>query len=134
MWKEYDTTQQDVKPLYGDIRTKLRKGGFGLDEIERIKSLISDDSRVLIVGSHIGSLVIPISRHCKEIVAIEANPKTYELLSLNLRMNNIENVVSHNIAASEKTEIITFLQKSTLFLSPQCKTISLNKVVNYSTP
>ena len=97
-----------VDPEDLEVGEKLRKGGFGLDEIERIKSLISDDSRVLIVGSHIGSLVIPISRHCKEVVAIEANPKTYELLSLNLRMNNIENVVSHNIAASEKTEIITF--------------------------
>lgn len=97
-----------VDPEDLEVGEKLRKGGFGLDEIKRIKSLISDDSRVLIVGSHIGSLVIPISRHCKEVVAIEANPKTYELLSLNLRLNNIENVVSHNIAASEKTEIITF--------------------------
>ncbi|MGB1817996.1 MAG: FkbM family methyltransferase [Candidatus Poseidoniaceae archaeon] len=97
-----------VDPEDLEVGEKLRKGGFGLDEIERIKSLISDDSRVLIVGSHIGSLVIPISRHCKEVVAIEANPKTYELLTLNLRLNDIENVVSHNIAASEKTEIITF--------------------------
>ena len=97
-----------VDPEDLEVGEKLRKGGFGLDEIKRIKSLISDDSRVLIVGSHIGSLVIPISRHCKEVVAIEANPKTYELLSLNLRLNNIENVVSHNIAASEKTEVITF--------------------------
>jgi len=101
-----------VDPEDLEVGEKLRKGGFGLDEIERIKSLISDDSRVLIVGSHIGSLVIPISRHCKEVVAIEANPKTYELLSLNLRLNNIENVVSHNIAASEKTEIITFFLNS----------------------
>ena len=97
-----------VDPEDLEVGEKLRKGGFGLDEIERIKSLISNDSRVLIVGSHIGSLVIPISRHCNEVVAIEANPKTYELLSLNLRLNDIENVVSHNIAASEKTEIITF--------------------------
>jgi FkbM family methyltransferase len=97
-----------VDPEDLEVGEKLRKGGFGLDEIERIKSLISDDSRVLIVGSHIGSLAIPISRHCKEVVAIEANPKTYELLTLNLRLNDIENVVSHNIAASEKTEIITF--------------------------
>ncbi|MAN06916.1 MAG: hypothetical protein CL987_02685 [Euryarchaeota archaeon] len=101
-----------VDPEDLEVGEKLRKGGFGLDEIERIKSLISDDSRVLIVGSHIGSLVIPISRHCKEVVAIEANPKTYELLSLNLRLNDIENVVSHNIAASEKTEIITFFLNS----------------------
>ena len=97
-----------VDPEDLEVGEKLRKGGFGLDEIERIKSLISDDSRVLIVGSHIGSLVIPISRHYKEVIAIEANPKTYELLSLNLRLNDIENVVSHNIAASEKAEIITF--------------------------
>ena len=97
-----------VDPEDLEVGEKLRKGGFGLDEIERIKSLISDDSRVLIVGSHIGSLVIPVSRHCKEVVAIEANPKTYELLSLNLRLNDIKNVISHNIAASEKTETITF--------------------------
>ena len=95
-WKVYDESDLayihiTVDPEDLEVGEKLRKGGFGLDEIERIKSLISDDSRVLIVGSHIGSLVIPVSRHCKEVVAIEANPKTYELLSLNLRLNDIKN-------------------------------------------
>ena len=32
------------------------------------------------------------------------------------------------------TEIITFLPENAIFLSPQCKTIGLNQVTNYSTP
>ena len=35
-----------VDPEDLEVGEKLRKGGFGLDEIERIKSLISDESNI----------------------------------------------------------------------------------------
>ena len=78
------TTSQNgifaVDPEDLEVGQKLRAGGFGLEEIARLKKYIDHDSNVLIVGTHIGSLAIPLSKHCKEITAIEANPKTYELL------------------------------------------------------
>jgi tRNA G37 N-methylase Trm5 len=44
-------------------------------------------SDVLIVGAHIGTLAIPISRLAKHVDAIEANPETFKFLSLNVAMN-----------------------------------------------
>ena len=64
---------------YG-VGRHLRKGKFALDEIERIKQFITTKSNILSVGSHIGSLVVPLSKICNQVVAIEANPKTYNLL------------------------------------------------------
>ena len=89
---------------------KLRMDGkYGLEEIEKIKHHITLDSRVLFVGAHIGTLVIPISKLCKKVVAIEANPDTYELLERNIALNSVSNCQAFNIAASDKYENIEFL-------------------------
>lgn len=84
-------------------------GKYGVDEIERLKRHLTLDSRVLIVGAHVGTLVIPISKLCKEVVAIEANPVTYDLLVTNLMLNSVSNCRAINIAANDKDENIEFL-------------------------
>jgi FkbM family methyltransferase len=77
--------------------------------VERLKSFINKDSKVLIVGTHIGALAIPLSKHCKEITAIEANPNTFELLEINLHLNQAENITPHNIFANDSHEKVEFL-------------------------
>ena len=98
-----------VDPRDLEVGFKLRKfGSYGLDEVSRINELTTSSSNVLIVGAHIGSIVIPISNHCKNVVGIEANPNNYSLLETNLHLNKSENITIHNIAASSKTETIEF--------------------------
>ena len=98
-----------VDPRDLEVGLKLRNNGsYGLDEIARINELISTQSNVLIVGAHIGSLVIPIAKNCNKVVAIEANPNNFNLLKTNLHLNKTENVSIHNIAASSKQETIKF--------------------------
>jgi FkbM family methyltransferase len=98
-----------VDPEDLEVGQKLRSGGFGIDEVERLKSFINKDSKVLIVGTHIGALAIPLSKHCKEITAIEANPNTFELLEINLHLNQAENITPHNIFANDSHEKVEFL-------------------------
>ena len=98
-----------VEPEDLEVGQKLRSGGFGLEELERLKTFINAHSKVLIVGTHIGSLAIPLSKHCKEITAIEANPNTFELLEINLQLNNIKNITPHNIFANDSHEKVEFL-------------------------
>ena len=62
----------------------------------------------MIVGAHIGSLAIPIAKTCSKVVAIEANPNNFKLLQTNVKLNNTSNITLHNIAASNKQEIIKF--------------------------
>lgn len=98
-----------VDPRDLEVGYKLRNyGSYGLDEIARINQLTTSKSNVLIVGAHIGSLVIPIAKNCKKVVGIEANPNNFNLLKTNIHLNKAQNVSIHNIAASSKQEKIKF--------------------------
>jgi len=73
-----------------EVGAKLRtKGEYGIDEINRISQFIDDQSSILIVGAHIGSLAIPIANICSEVVAIEANPNNFKLLQTNIKLNDL---------------------------------------------
>ena len=88
-------------------------GEYGLDELARLQSAISPQSHVLVVGTHIGTLAVAISKHCAQLTAIEANPKTFRFLELNLLINACANVRAINIAASDKREAIQFVMNRT---------------------
>lgn len=99
-----------VSPEDEGVGRELRMNGmYGVDEIKRLKPFITSASRVLVVGAHIGTLAIPISALCKKVVAIEANPDTYELLTKNIALNAATHCHPLNIAASDKEETIQFL-------------------------
>jgi len=98
-----------VDPADLEVSAKLRiHGAYGMDEVERIAGIIDETSSVLVVGSHIGSLVVPISKLCKRVVAVEANPNNYRLLETNIKLNDATNVELHHVAASGKEEMIRF--------------------------
>jgi FkbM family methyltransferase len=99
-----------VDPEDYGVGWELRKNGrYGAAEIDKLKRYIDQNSRVLIVGAHIGTLAIPISKLCNEVVAIEANPITYNLLKINISLNDLPNCHAINVAASDKEEDIEFL-------------------------
>jgi FkbM family methyltransferase len=84
-------------------------GEYGWDEIERLRAYVTPASDVLFVGSHVGAIVVPIAKSCRSVVAIEANPRTFRLLQLNLLLNGCANVEAINRAASDKEEELQFL-------------------------
>jgi FkbM family methyltransferase len=100
-----------VDPEDHVVGKKLRKTGtYGADERARLTPHITINSRVLVVGAHVGSLAIPLSRLCREVVAVEANPATFDLLTTNIALNAVSNCRAVNVAASDKAEDIAFLQ------------------------
>jgi len=82
-------------------------------EIARVAQLIGPSDDVLVVGAHIGTVAIPVSRLCRALWAIEANPRTFALLEINLRLNDAKNVRAVNIAASDKQEEVEFVLSRT---------------------
>src|SRR6185369_2795589 len=80
----------------------VENGGYGFDELEFAKKYIRPNSSVLVVGAHIGAIAIPLSTVCEELVAVEANPATYELLQLNVRLNERKNLKTIYAAANDK--------------------------------
>jgi FkbM family methyltransferase len=94
-------------------KSLIRHREYARPEIERLLSYIQQDSSVLVVGGHIGTLAIPLARRCKSVTAIEANPRTFRLLALNVLINRCANVNPVNVAANDKREEIQFLLSRT---------------------
>ncbi|OFZ90536.1 MAG: hypothetical protein A2W21_11560 [Betaproteobacteria bacterium RBG_16_66_20] len=93
-------------------KSLLESGAYGLGEIEQARQFCDAGSRVLVVGAHIGTVAIPLARSCEELVAIEANPQTYEFLELNVAINRGFNILTHNVAASEREAPVEFVMNT----------------------
>lgn len=98
-------------PVYDNCITKglLDDGECKADEIELLRRMVDAGDRVLIVGAHIGTVAIPVSRFCRELVAIEANPRTYRFLERNVILNEIGNIRTLSLAAAEGFGEIDFI-------------------------
>jgi FkbM family methyltransferase len=98
----------DVEDLYVG-RHLAAEGEYGLAEIDRLKQHVDRAVNLLVVGGHIGTVAIPISQHCHSVTVIEANPRTFRLLRLNVLANECANVRVIHTAASDKEEEIQFV-------------------------
>ena len=91
----------------------IEQGAYGLGDITRIEGFLHPSSKILLVGAHIGSLLVPLSKRVGSIVGIEANPRTFRRLRLNVLMNQCHNVHLFNFAASDSAGVIEFVMNKT---------------------
>lgn len=95
------------------VGLKLRtEGHYGKDQLDYLSAICSKTTRVLVVGAHIGALVIPLASMCRNVVAIECNPPIFELLKINLFLNQASNCRPICIAASDRAANLEFLQST----------------------
>jgi len=66
------------------------------------------------IGCHIGTLVLPLSRHFQKVTAIEAYPPTFDHLNENIKLNDITNIESINFAIGNENQEIYFLDESNI--------------------
>jgi FkbM family methyltransferase len=90
----------------------LERGEYGQGEISNLSNFLRPSSRMLLVGAHIGSLLVPLSKRVESIVGIEANPRTFKRLRLNTLLNECHNVRLFNVAASDSAETIEFVMNT----------------------
>ena len=85
-------------------------GSYDAERIEELLRLVTPESRVLVAGTHIGTLVVPLARAVREVIAFEANPATFGLFTTNLLLNGISNCKAHNLALGAQAGTARFLQ------------------------
>lgn len=85
-------------------------GGHDAEKIEELLKLVTPESRVLVAGTHIGTLAVPLARAVREVIAFEANPATFGLLTTNLVLNDVHNCKAHNLALGAQAGTARFLQ------------------------
>ena len=86
-----------------------RSGTYKIEEYNELLNHIDQDSVILVLGPHIGTHIIPLSKNVKKIDAIEANPDTFKILSLNILINKCKNISIYNFAAGNSSEKVSFL-------------------------
>lgn len=64
---------------------------------------VRDNDIIIDVGAHVGLFTLKVARIAKRglIIALEPHPFTFSLLKLNLKMNNIANVMPLNLALAD---------------------------------
>jgi FkbM family methyltransferase len=101
----------DIEDQY--VSRHLAHGGYALNELARLEGLVDERSRVLVVGGHVGALIVPLSKRVARVEAIEANPSSFRLLEINCRINGADNVGLHPIAAADSDEPLSFVVSRT---------------------
>ncbi len=89
------------------------KGSYCCDMLDfLLRRYCSQSSEVLIVGAHVGTLLVPIAKQVKRVVGIEANPDIFGLLKRNVILNNLYNVLLKNLAAGDRDATVEFMASS----------------------
>jgi len=110
------------------IQKKLLNGTqWNTEVINIIKSYIYDKklSHFLNIGSHIGSVCLPVSLYINKVSAIEAYPDTYKHLCENIQLNNLSNINTFNIAVGNSEEDIYFMSNEKI-----CPRENINRILN----
>lgn len=88
------------------------KGGWNISEINELLTYITTDDTVYVLGTHIGTLLVPIGKQCKTIVGYEANPDTFGYVSKNVLINDLENAKLFNYAVGDAEKKISFYKNT----------------------
>lgn len=83
-------------------RSLIELGHWGQEELRLARRFLRPNSRVLVVGAHIGALAVPMSQLVERLIAVEANPNMFRLLELNVAINQCHNLLTLNQAASDE--------------------------------
>ncbi len=88
------------------------KGGWNISEIKELLTYIKEDDTVYVLGTHIGTLLVPIAKKCKAIVGYEANPDTFGYVSKNVLINDLDNATLFNYAVGDAEKKISFYKNT----------------------
>ncbi|KFZ30627.1 hypothetical protein IDSA_08835 [Pseudidiomarina salinarum] len=95
-------------------RKLLDKGEYDRQDIEWLaENLGGKAGHIVIVGTHIGSLLIPLSKISERVTGFEADLTNFELVSHNLLLNQVSNAKVNNKAVGAEAGEVT-VRRNTL--------------------
>lgn len=107
--KYFITNKDDI------IQKTLLQGNQWNNEIVNVINIFVKQYNLkhfLNIGSHIGTVCLPISKNIEKVTAIEAYDSTYEHLLKNVKLNDITNIETFNIAIGDKKEEVNFFKNT----------------------
>jgi FkbM family methyltransferase len=93
-------------------RSLLTHGSYDWREIQWLARILDEQSSIVFVGAHIGSLLIPLARQSgsHRVIAFEPSPRNHHMLKLNVLLNELDSVEIHQIAAGDGEGTVGFTE------------------------
>lgn len=110
------------------------KGHWNFTEIQRLLEQTNPDDVIYFIGTHVGTLVVPIAKKVKTVVGFEANENTFWFLKANLCLNKITNALVFNKAVGDGAKKVTFYQNTVNTGGSKIKPIKDSILYNYDSP
>ena len=97
---------------FGVSGSLLSRGRYDWAAVSWLLSLVDQESHIVFVGAHLGALLVPIAVRSgsRKVVAFEPVPNTYRLLTLNLALNGLADVVARQQAIGDTEGSVRFTQ------------------------
>ena len=95
---------------FGVSRSLLTRGAYDWTAIEWLCRILGANSRIVFVGAHIGTLLVPIALKsgARDIIAFEPSPTNHRLLTLNLALNGLQAIEVQRVAAGDSPGTVRF--------------------------
>ncbi|WP_353780239.1 FkbM family methyltransferase [Winogradskyella sp. 3972H.M.0a.05] len=110
------------------------KGNWGIEEVENLLELVSEEDSIYVIGTHVGTTLIPLAKKAKHVVGYEANPTTYQYLEINKDLNKLSNVNLFNLAVGDEAKKISFYQNTINSGASKIRPVKEFKLYTYDSP
>ncbi|MBK9154781.1 MAG: FkbM family methyltransferase [Chloracidobacterium sp.] len=94
-------------------RQLLKHGSYDKSQVEWLLECIGHQAdTIVIVGAHIGSLLVPLSRASEKIIGFEPDTMNFRLLSRNLLLNEVHNAEVINAAVGKNQGMVAIIRNN----------------------
>jgi FkbM family methyltransferase len=73
--------------------------------------MLTKDSVLYDIGAHVGFWEVALARKCRQIYAFEPAPTNFRRLQEHMQLNDLRNVVLANVALSDRSARLRFVEK-----------------------
>jgi FkbM family methyltransferase len=110
------------------------KGHWNYNEIQTLIKQTTPEDVIYFIGTHVGTLLVPIAKKIKTVVGFEANEDTFWFLKANLCLNKISNATVFNKAVGDSAKKVTFYKNTVNTGGSKIKPIKDSILYNYDNP
>ncbi len=110
------------------------KGQWDIKQINELLKYIDKKDTTYVIGTHIGTLLIPFAKNNIKVIGYEANPETFRYLKWNLQLNEIKEARVFNYAIGDKRKKIEFYMNTVNSGGSKIKPINDNFLYTYDKP
>ena len=86
------------------------------------------------IGTHVGTLLVPLAKRVKSVIGFEANENTFWYMQMNLCLNRVENATLFQKAVGNENKKIAFYQNTVNTGGSKIKPIKDSILYNYENP